>query len=318
MANVSLPPPKGNSRLAWFRRMLSALGISGRALVIAAPAAWMTLFFLVPLAVVFGISFATKQFGQPPFSDLLTNADGTVQLTLHLSNYIRVLTDPSNIYINAFLSSIRIAAVSTFFAILIGYPMAYAIARAPDKWRNLLLMLVILPFWTSFLLRVYALSSFMRGEGVINNVLGVFGIPPLVMLQTDFAVYVGIVYSYLPFFILPLYTNLVKLDGSLLEASADLGARPVRTFLSITLPLSAPGVVAGAMLVFIPAIGEFVIPSLLGGPGTQMIGRVLWDEFFSKTNWPRAAALAITMLIIVVIPIMLMQRAQNAVVEGRR
>jgi putrescine transport system permease protein len=318
MANVSLPPPIGHSRLAWFRRMLSALGISGRALVIAAPAAWMTLFFLVPLAVVFGISFATKQFGQPPFSDLLTNADGTVQLTLHLSNYIRVLTDPSNIYINAFLSSIRIAAISTFFAVLIGYPMAYAIARAPDKWRNLLLMLVILPFWTSFLLRVYALSSFMRGEGVINNVLGVFGIPPLVMLQTDFAVYVGIVYSYLPFFILPLYTNLVKLDGSLLEASADLGARPVRTFLSITLPLSMPGVVAGAMLVFIPAIGEFVIPSLLGGSGTQMIGRVLWDEFFLKTNWPRAAALAITMLIIVVIPIMLMQRAQNAVVEGRR
>ncbi len=318
MANVSLPPPTGNSRLAWFRRMLSALGISGRALVIAAPAAWMTIFFLVPLGVVFGISFATKQFGQPPFSDLLTNENGTVQLTLHLSNYIRVLTDPSNIYINAFLTSIRIAAVSTFFAILIGYPMAYAIARAPEKWRNILLMLVILPFWTSFLLRVYALSSFMRGEGVINNVLGVFGIPPLVMLQTDFAVYVGIVYSYLPFFILPLYTNLVKLDGSLLEASADLGARPLRTFISVTLPLSMPGVVAGAMLVFIPAIGEFVIPSLLGGPGTQMIGRVLWDEFFSKTNWPRAAALAITMLIIVVIPIMLMQRAQNAVVEGRR
>ncbi len=318
MANVTLPPPKGHSRLAWFRRMLAALGISGRALVIAAPAGWMTVFFLVPLAVVLGISFATKQFGQPPFSDLLTNADGTVQLTLHLSNYIRVLTDPSNIYINAFLSSIRIAAISTFFAILIGYPMAYAIARAPDKWRNVLLMLVILPFWTSFLLRVYALSTFMRGEGVINNVLAVFGIPPLVMMQTDFAVYVGIVYSYLPFFILPLYTNLVKLDGSLLEASADLGARPIRTFFSITLPLSMPGVVAGAMLVFIPAIGEFVIPSLLGGPGTQMIGRVLWDEFFSKTNWPRAAALAITMLIIVVIPIMLMQRAQNAVVEGRR
>lgn len=315
---LNLPAPV-SSRLAWIRRGLATMGISGRALVIAAPAAWLTLFFLIPLAVVFGISLATKEFGQPPYSDLLTTSDkGTVQLTLHLSNYIRIFTDPSNIYINAFLSSIRIAAVSTVFAILLGYPMAYAIARAPDRWRNILLMLVILPFWTSFLLRVYALSGFLRGEGVINNVLGVFGIAPLTMMQTDFAVYVGIVYSYLPFFILPLYTNLVKLDPALLEASADLGARPIRTFFSITLPLSMPGVIAGAMLVFIPAIGEFVIPSLLGGPGTQMIGRILWDEFFSKTNWPRAAALAITMLIIVVIPIMLMQRAQNAVVEGRR
>jgi putrescine transport system permease protein len=359
----------------WLSGTLAAVGISGRALVIAAPAAWMTLFFLVPLAVVFGISLATKQFGQPPYSDLLTTEGGTVQLTLHLSNYIKLIegsnigdnfwtqigvylvvalaafrigraaskiaepaavwaiylvaivatillistlyTTEFNVYLTAFLSSIKIAAISTVFAVLIGYPMAYAIARAPDRWRNILLMLVILPFWTSFLLRVYALSGFMRGEGVINNALGVFGIPPLVMLQTDFAVYVGIVYSYLPFFILPLYTNLVKLDPSLLEASADLGARPFRTFLSVTLPLSMPGVVAGAMLVFIPAIGEFVIPSLLGGPGTQMIGRILWDEFFSKTNWPRAAALAITLLIIVVIPFMLMQRAQSAVVEGR-
>ncbi len=359
----------------WFGTVLAAVGLSGRALVIAAPAVWMTLFFLVPLAVVFGISLATKQFGQPPYSDLLTTESGTVQLTLHLSNYLKLLQDSTvgegfwlqlgvylvvgllalsigralarsgdavaalaanavaivaailfiltlytaelNVYLTAFLSSIKIAAISTVFAVLIGYPMAYAIARAPDRWRNILLMLVILPFWTSFLLRVYALSGFMRGEGVINNLLGVFGIGPLVMLQTDFAVYVGIVYSYLPFFILPLYTNLVKLDPSLLEASADLGARPYRTFLSITLPLSMSGVVAGAMLVFIPAIGEFVIPSLLGGPGTQMIGRILWDEFFSKTNWPRAAALAITMLIIVVIPIMLLQRAQNAVVEGR-
>jgi len=299
-------------------RGLAAIGLSGKALVIFAPAAWLTVFFLVPLAVVFGISLAVKQFGQPPYTELLTTEEGTVQLTLHLSNYLRVLFDPSSIYLNAFLSSIRIAAISTVIAVLIGYPMAYATARASDRWRNLLLMLVILPFWTSFLLRVYALTGFLRGEGVINNLLGLFGIAPITMMQTDFAVYVGIVYSYLPFFILPLYTNLVKLDPALLEASADLGARPARTFLSVTLPLSMPGLIAGAMLVFIPAIGEFVIPSLLGGPGTQMIGRILWDEFFSKTNWPRAAALAITMLIVVVIPIMLMQRAQNAVVEGRR
>ena len=295
---------------------LAAVGLSGRALVIFAPAFWLTVFFLVPLAVVFGISLAIKEFGQPPYSDLLTSADGTVQLTLHLSNYIRVFTSP--IYVTAYLSSLKIAAISTIFALLIGYPMAYFIARASDRWRNILLMLVILPFWTSFLLRVYALSGFLRGEGVINNVLGVFGIGPLTMMQTDFAVYVGIVYTYLPFMILPLYTTLVKLDQSLLEASADLGSRPWQTFLSITLPLSMPGVIAGSMLVFIPAIGEFVIPSLLGGPGTQMIGRILWDEFFSKTNWPRAAALAITMLVLVVIPIMLMQRAQNAVMEGRR
>jgi putrescine transport system permease protein len=359
-----------------FVRWLERFGISGRGLVIAAPAAWMTLFFLVPLAVVFGISLATKEFGQPPFSDLVTTESGTVQLTLHLSNYIRLIQDSNvdgvfwlqfflylfvalaafgiargisrtvsvpavaavygvsivaavlflvtlysadlNVYLTAFLSSIRIAAISTFLAILIGYPMAYAIARAPDRWRNLLLMLVILPFWTSFLLRVYALSGFLRGEGVINNFLGLFGLGPFTMMQTDFAVYVGIVYSYLPFFILPLFTNLVKLDPALLEASADLGARPLRTFLSITLPLSMPGVIAGAMLVFIPAIGEFVIPSLLGGPGTQMIGRILWDEFFAKTNWPRAAALAVTILVVVVVPIMLMQRAQSAVVEGRR
>ncbi len=310
------PPPPAASLGTLVRRWLAAVGISGRGLVIAAPAAWLTLFFLVPLAVVFGISLASKQFGQPPYSDLLTTSEnGTVQLTLHLSNYIRVFTD--DIYRNAFLNSVRIAGISTIIAVLIGYPMAYAIARAPDRWRNILLMLVILPFWTSFLLRVYALSGFLRGEGVINNTLGVFGLGPFTMMQTDVAVYVGIVYSYLPFFILPLYTNLVKLDPSLLEASADLGSRPWQTFLSVTLPLSMPGVIAGAMLVFIPAIGEFVIPSLLGGPGTQMIGRILWDEFFSKTNWPRASALAVTLLIIVVIPIMLMQRAQNAVVEKR-
>nr|WP_072346365.1 ABC transporter permease subunit [Devosia enhydra] len=297
-------------------RGLAAVGLSGKALVIFAPALWLTLFFLVPLAVVLQISFSIKEFGRPPYSDMLSFAeDGTVQMTLHLSNYMRLFQD--SLYVSAYFSSIRIALISTLIALLIGYPMAYAIARAPDRWRNILLMLVILPFWTSFLLRVYALSTFMRGNGVINNFLGLFGIPPIQMMQTDFAVYVGIVYTYLPFMILPLYTTLVKLDGALLEASADLGARPWRTFVSITLPLSMPGIIAGSMLVFIPAIGEFVIPSLLGGPGTLMIGRVLWDEFFANTNWPRAAAVAIAMLVVVVVPIMLMQRAQSAVVERR-
>jgi len=308
--DTEAPPPRRRRPWTVVERGLAAVGLSGKALVIAAPAIWLTVFFLVPLLVVFGISLTIKQFGRPPYTPLLTNEDGTVQLTLHLNNYIRLFTD--GLYVSAYLSSIKIAFISTVIALCIGYPMAYAIARAPDQWRNILLMLVILPFWTSFLLRVYALTGFMRGNGVINNFLGLFGIEPLVMMQTDFAVYVGIVYSYLPFMILPLYTNLVKLDGALLEASADLGARPLRTFLTITLPLSMPGIIAGSMLVFIPAIGEYVIPALLGGPSTLMIGRVLWDEFFANTNWPRASAVAVAMLVVVVIPIMLLQKAQDA------
>lgn len=309
----TIPPPRRLKPWNAVERGLAKVGITGRMLVLVAPVTWLIVFFLIPLAVVFGISLATKQFGRPPYSPLLTTEDGTVQLTLHLSNYLRLFTD--NLYVAAYLSSIRIALIATVITLIIGYPMAYAIARAPDRWRNILLMMVILPFWTSFLLRVYALTGFMRGNGVINQFLGLFGIPPLVMMQTDFAVYVGIVYTYLPFMILPLYTTLVKLDESLLEASADLGARPVRTFLSVTLPLSLPGIIAGSMLVFIPAIGEFVIPALLGGPETLMIGRVLWDEFFTAANWPRAAAVAMAMLLVVVVPIMLLQRAQNAVVE---
>jgi putrescine transport system permease protein len=276
----------------------------------------LTLFFLIPLAVVFKISLSEAAIARPPYLPMLTfGEDGSVQLSLHLSNYLFLLSD--SLYIDAYLNSIKVAAISTLFALLIGYPMAYAIARASDRWRNILLMLVILPFWSSFLLRVYAWIGFMKGNGVINNVLMSLGIihTPIVMLQTDFAVYVGIVYTYLPFMILPLYTNLVKLDQSLLEASADLGARPFRTFLSITLPLSMPGVVAGSLLVFIPALGEYVIPALLGAPDTLMIGRVLWDEFFSNRDWPVASAVAIAMLIVVVVPIMLLQRAQSAVIE---
>ena len=309
----TIPPPRRLKPWTTVEKSLARVGITGRMLVLAAPVLWLLVFFLIPLAVVFGISLATKQFGRPPYSPLLTTEEGTVQLTLHLNNYIRLFTD--NLYVAAYLSSIRIAAIATVITLLVGYPMAYAIARAPDRWRNILLMLVILPFFTSFLLRVYALTGFMRGNGVINQFLGLFGIEPIVMMQTDFAVYVGIVYTYLPFMILPLYTTLVKLDVSLFEASADLGARPVHTFLFVTLPLSIPGIIAGSMLVFIPAIGEFVIPSLLGGPETLMIGRVLWDEFFTNTNWPRAAAVAVAMLLVVVVPIMLLQRAQGAVVE---
>ncbi|MDB5613596.1 MAG: putrescine transporter permease PotH [Devosia sp.] len=309
----SFPPPRRLKPWKAVERGLAKVGISGKALVLIAPVLWLVIFFLIPLAVVFGISLATKQFGRPPYSPLLTTEEGTVQLTLHLNNYIKLFSD--NLYVAAYLSSIRIAAISTVITLIVGYPMAYAIARAPDPWRNVLLMLVVLPFFTSFLLRIYALTGFMRGNGLINQFLGLFGIEPLVMMQTDFAVYVGLIYSYLPFMILPLYTTLVKLDVSLIEASADLGSRPWQTFLSITLPLSLPGVLAGSLLVFIPAVGEYVIPALLGGPETLMIGRVLWDEFFGGTNWPRASAVAVAMLAVVVVPIMLLQKAQNAVVE---
>jgi len=309
----TIPPPRRLKPWNAVERGLARVGISGKALVLIAPVLWLLVFFLVPLAVVFGISLATKQFGRPPYSPLLTTDEGTVQLTLHLNNYIRLFSD--SLYVAAYLSSIRIALISTVITLIVGYPMAYAIARAPDPWRNVLLMLVVLPFFTSFLLRIYALTGFMRGNGLINQFLGLFGIEPLVMMQTDFAVYVGLVYSYLPFMILPLYTTLVKLDASLIEASADLGSRPWQTFISITLPLSLPGVLAGSLLVFIPSVGEYVIPALLGGPETLMIGRVLWDEFFGGTNWPRASAVAVAMLAVVVVPIMLLQKAQNAVVE---
>lgn len=309
----SFPPPRRLKPWKAVERGLAKVGLSGKALVLIAPVAWLLVFFVVPLAVVFTISLATKQFGRPPYSPLLTTEEGTVQLTLHLSNYIKLFTD--NLYVAAYLSSIRIAAIATIITLIVGYPMAYAIARAPDPWRNVLLMLVVLPFFTSFLLRIYALTGFMRGNGLINQFLGLFGIEPLVMMQTDFAVYVGLIYSYLPFMILPLYTTLVKLDSSLIEASADLGSRPWQTFISVTLPLSLPGILAGSLLVFIPAVGEYVIPALLGGPETLMIGRVLWDEFFSATNWPRAAAVAVAMLAAVVVPIMLLQKAQSAVVE---
>ncbi len=310
-------PPASRRPWNWVERGLAAIGLSGRALVIAAPMLWLIVFFLFPLAVVLKLSVSQMALASPPYLPLLTFAgDGTVQLTLHLSNFLFILED--RLYISAYLNSLRIAGLSTVIALLIGYPMAYFIARSRDPWRNILLMLVILPFWTSFLLRVYAWMGFLRSNGVINNVLGLFGVGPITMLQTDFAVYIGIVYTYLPFMILPLFTTLVKLDTTLLEAASDLGARPVRAFLTVTLPLSVPGIVAGSMLVFIPAIGEYVIPTLLGGPDTLMIGSVLWDEFFANRDWPVAAAVAVAMLLVVVIPILLLQRAQDAVVEARR
>ncbi|MCB1346089.1 MAG: ABC transporter permease subunit [Rhodobacter sp.] len=288
------------------------LALPRRWLVIAVPLVWFVLFFLIPFVVLGRISLSETIIARPPYTPLWDRApDGSLEILAGFQNYSWILGDA--LYRNAYLSSIKIAAISTVLALLVGYPIAYYIARSPEPRRSVLLLLVILPFWTSFLLRVYAWIGFLRGNGVINNVLLSLGLidEPLVMMQTDFAVYVGIVYAYLPFMILPLYATLVKLDDALLEAASDLGASPAVTFFTVTLPLSFPGVVAGSMLVFIPAIGEYVIPALLGGPDTLMIGRVMWDEFFSSRDWPVASAVAIVMLILVVIPIMWLQSVQN-------
>jgi len=292
--------------------ILGRMGLRGRTLVIAIPTVWLLIFFLIPFLVVAKISFSVAAIARPPYLPIVEWVDGFFRINLNFGNYLFLLEDP--LYVAAYLGSVKIAGISTLIALVIGYPMAYLIARSEPDRRNLLLMLVVLPFWTSFLLRVYAWIGFLKSNGVINNFLMSIGIidEPLVMLQTDFAVYVGIVYTYLPFMILPLYANLVKLDDAYLEASADLGARPVTTFFTVTMPLSLSGIIAGCMLVFIPAVGEFVIPALLGGPDTLMIGQVLWNEFFSNRDWPIASAVAIVMLFVLVIPIMLLRWAQSA------
>jgi putrescine transport system permease protein len=288
-------------------------GVTGRTLVTSVPYLWLVLFFLVPFVIVLKISFSDSQIAMPPYEPLLQWASERVlQIKLNFANYAFLVED--NLYWKAYLNSIFVAAVSTLLCLLIGYPMAYAIARSQTSTRNVLLLLVILPFWTSFLLRVYAWIGILKNNGLINNALMALGVidEPIQMLQTDFAVYIGIVYSYLPFMILPLYANLEKMDLTLLEAAADLGCKPWKAFLKVTLPLSIPGVIAGCLLVFIPAVGEFVIPSLLGDPGMLMIGKVLWTEFFNNRDWPVASAVATALLLFLVIPIMYFQRAQDA------
>ncbi len=293
---------------------------TGQRLVIAVPYLWLLLFFLVPFLIVLKISFSESQIAMPPYAPLVQWVADAKRLVLafNLNNYLFLLTD--DLYVSTFLYSAKVAAISTLCCLVIGYPMAYAIARATPTLRNLYLMLIILPFWTSFLLRVYAWVGLLKTDGVINNALLGLGLldQPLSLLYTDFAVYIGIVYSYLPFMILPLYSNLEKHDLQLLEAAADLGAKPVTGFLRITLPLSLPGVIAGSLLVFIPAVGEYVIPSLLGRTDQLMIGRVLSDEFFSNRDWPVASAVAIAMLLLLVIPIALFQRFQNRELEARK
>jgi putrescine transport system permease protein len=278
-------------------RILSGRG--GRRLVMGVPYLWLLVFFLAPFAIVFGISLSKSRYGVPPYEPLLQNGEVVTQW----GNYAFLLEDP--LYLTALLNSIQIATTAAAICLLIGYPMALGIARAPDRWRSPLLLAVILPFWTSFLIRVYAWMGLLKNEGLINSLLLWFGIvdQPVQMLQTGFAVHLGIVYSYLPFMVLPLYATLERMDLSLLEAASDLGARPWRAFLTITLPLSLPGVLAGFLLVFIPAVGEFVIPELLGSSRTIMIGKVLWTEFFNNRDWPLASALAVAMLLLIVAPL---------------
>ena len=299
-------------------RTLARLRPSARQLAVGVPYVWLTVFLLVPFLLVLKISFADLQFGIPPYTPLASLQDQTLQLALHLRGYVLLFTD--SLYLATYLNSVKMALVTTVCCALIGYPMAYQIARSRPATRNLLLLGVILPFWTSLLLRVYAWVGILRSDGLLNGLLMSLGLidAPLEIYRTDLAVYIGLVYAYLPFFILPLYANLVKLDHRLLEAAYDLGARPWRAFLQITLPLSMPGVIAGAMLVFIPSVGEYVIPEMLGGADTLMMGRVMWTEFFNNADWPMAAAVTCVMVLLLLVPLSIFQYNQARQFEKDR
>ncbi|MBO1110762.1 ABC transporter permease subunit [Bordetella petrii] len=283
---------------------------SNRTLAVAPPFLWLALFLLVPFLLVLKISFAELQFGIPPYTALAEFQDEAIQFSLHLRGYILLFTD--SLYLATYLSSLKMAAITTVCCVLIGYPMAYYIARSSPAVRNVLLLGVILPFWTSLLLRVYAWVGILRNDGLLNKLLMGLGVisSPLEIYRTDLAVYIGLVYAYLPFFILPLYANLVKMDLRLLEAAYDLGARPWQAFWRITVPLSRPGVIAGAMLVFIPSVGEYVIPEMLGGADTLMMGRVMWNEFFNNADWPMASAVTCVMVLLLLVPLALFQYNQ--------
>ncbi|MBN7755410.1 ABC transporter permease subunit [Nitratireductor aquimarinus] len=301
-------------------RFLSAIAAR---LVIAVPYLWLLVFFLAPFLIVFKISLSEPALSMPPYMPAFDLADGISGLiekvrTLSFGNYFWLLDDP--LYTNAYLSSIWIAGVSTLITLAVGYPIAYGMARAPAAIRPTLLMLVILPFWTSFLIRVYAWIGILKPEGLLNQFLMFTGLidEPLIILNTTTAIYIGIVYSYLPFMVLPLYSTLEKMDESLIEAARDLGCSRTSAFWKVTFPLSLPGVVAGCMLVFIPAVGEFVIPDLLGGSQTLMIGKTLWTEFFNNRDWPVSSAVAVILLLILIVPIMLFQRSQARSREAGR
>ncbi len=310
---------------------LSTRKTKGGKLVIGVPFVWLLLLFLVPFFIVFKISFAEQELSIPPFSPLFKD-DGTLHIVFQ--NYKDIFADfwssvgallnpfdggkqGDNIYVLTYWLSIKTALTTTLVCLLIGYPMAYAISRAHPSIRNGLLLAIMLPFWTSFLLRVYAWMGLLGHNGIINNYLMKWGwiSQPLDLFYNTFSLNLVMVYAYLPFMILPLYTQLVKLDHRLLEAAADLGAHPIKAFFTITLPLSKTGIIAGSMLVFIPAVGEYVIPELVGGPDNLMIGKVLWQAFFDQNNWPLAAAVAVVMVLLLVVPMALFQRYEERELE---
>lgn len=291
-----------------------------RWLVIALPYLWLAFFFLLPFLIVFKISLSTPTLAQPPYIPVF---DGLASLwekvqQLSFENYAFLASD--SLYISSYLSSLRIAAISTLLLLAIGYPFAYAMARAPRSLQPMLVMLVILPFWTSFLIRVYAWIGILKPEGLLSAFLIWLGLvdEPLRIMNTETAVFIGIVYAYLPFMVLPLYASLEKMDPTLLEAAADLGCPPWKSFWLITVPLSMPGIIAGSFLCFIPAVGEFVIPDLLGGSDTLMIGKTLWREFFGNRDWPVASAVAVVLLLLLVIPIVIYQNYQTRQLDGAR
>jgi len=287
-----------------------------RAILIAIPYLWLLLLFLVPFGIVLKIALSDYALSIPPYAPQLDLSGGWTAIkeylaALDLENFVFLTED--ELYWKAYLSSLQIAAIATFLTLLVGFPIAYGMANAPQEWRPTLMMLIILPFWTSFLIRVYAWIGILANEGYLNQLLLATGLisEPLTILNTNTAVYIGIVYPSLPFMVLPIYATLEKLDGSLLEAAEDLGCSRISAFWSVTVPLSKAGVIAGCFLVFIPALGEFVIPSLLGGSDTLMIGKVLWEEFFNNRDWPVASAVAIILLAILIIPIILFQRSEQ-------
>ena len=288
-----------------------------RYFIVAIPYIWLLLFFLAPFVIVFKISLADPIIAQPPFTPLFNQgSEGGFSIYTTFDNFLYLFQD--SLYFVTYLNSVKLAFIATLFTLLIGYPIAYGIARSPQPTRNILLLLVVIPFWISFLLRVYSWMGILKTNGLINGFLLWLGVidQPLELLYTDTAVYIGMVYSYLPYMILPLYANLVKLDIRLLEAASDLGAKKWQGFVDVTLPLSMPGIIAGCLLVFIPAIGEYVIPALLGGADTLMIGRVLFDEFFLNRDWPVASAVAIVLLLLLVLPIVYFQKKQAQETTG--
>ena len=281
--------------------------------LIAIPYLWLFLFFLLPFVIILKISLADPLIAQPPFTPLF---DEQGRLSISLDSFIFLLTD--KLYAITYLKSVMLAATATVICLLLGFPMAYAIARSRPTTRGILLLLIVLPFWISFLLRVYAWMGLMNNYGVINNLLMWLGVTeqPIQIMYTDFAIFIGLTYSYLPFMILPLYATLERMDLDLVDAALDLGASKTTAFWDITWPLARPGVIAGSLLVFIPAMGEYVIPYLLGGPEAMMIGRVLFDEFFFNRDWPLASAVAIMLLLILVVPIVMLQKNQAREAEA--